>query len=736
MTQQAAEIRHVVDRTGFANPLTLGVLVEDVDYLKVYADLELLQVGVDYTVTGIGDANGVSIEIIGGEDVDEYVGVEEFTALYDPVLQQGADFSLGGNFGRAFESALDAQNRQLQAVAERAYAVDANTLSAALSAEAAELAADAAEDAAAIAIAGAGTTIFSSVAQAQAYSPSVAPDFIKTAGYTSAGDGGGALYVKVASEPSHAGKFSITLSGGGVAWFELTGTVVTLEMFGGKADCVYSLGSGTTGSLTGTPTDNLAAFDAAQAYLSSNPITFYEGGAVIAVQAGCYYFSGTINIKKTLQVIFPNGFQNGGWASEWVFPADTFGVIVNRYNTLDDGLESPTTTGGDGSVLEYPRLVSLGGTDRTKCGLWLRARAKVVGCNITNFPGDGLRLQADSGGGASTMGNCNNSEIIGGRVTRCHVGLYANGADANQCYVEHFDASSNRTWGIHDNSFLGNQYVACHTAANGSRITADDCAAQVSYGGNRYYVINAATAAAITPGTDATVWGLMGAGAVSTVFVDWSTFAGTYVVGGAYANDNANSRAMFIGCYSENGQPPSKVDTPAQIIGGLHAAGDRGTGFDLRNNVVTGQMSVRARSATQEIILEPSTSRAFTLRADGDSSTGLVMQWDSSVGQWQWRHAGLGARTPYRITTDLNTSQGGRSVVIGPGNVIFAQGIWLGASIANSRHVTNGTAAPTTGDWAEGDIVINRVPASGQPMWWGCSVAGSPGTWLPGANYP
>lgn len=119
MTQSTAEIRHVVARTGFANPLTLGVLIEDADYLKVYADLELLQVGVDYTVTGIGDANGVSVEIIGAEDVDEYVGYETFTALYDPVLQQGADLSLGGNFGRAFESALDSQNRQLQAVAER-----------------------------------------------------------------------------------------------------------------------------------------------------------------------------------------------------------------------------------------------------------------------------------------------------------------------------------------------------------------------------------------------------------------------------------------------------------------------------------------------------------------------------------------------------------------------------------------------------------------------------------------
>lgn len=119
MTQPTAQIRHVVSRTGFSNPLTLGVLVEDIDYLKVYADEELLQVGVDYNVLGIGDANGPSIEIIGAEDPNEYVGVETFTALYDPVIQQGANLALGGSFGRAFEAALDTQNRQLQALAEK-----------------------------------------------------------------------------------------------------------------------------------------------------------------------------------------------------------------------------------------------------------------------------------------------------------------------------------------------------------------------------------------------------------------------------------------------------------------------------------------------------------------------------------------------------------------------------------------------------------------------------------------
>lgn len=46
------------------------------------------------------------------------------------------------------------------------------------------------------------------------------------------------------------------------------------------------------------------------------------------------------------------------------------------------------------------------------------------------------------------------------------------------------------------------------------------------------------------------------------------------------------------------------------------------------------------------------------------------------------------------------------------------------------------TAAPTLGAWAVGDRWLSSTPASGQPKGGGCSVAGSPGTWLSDGNYP
>lgn len=69
---------------------------------------------------------------------------------------------------------------------------------------------------------------------ATAISESFAPtvEWVRTAGYAVAGDGGGALYKRATSEPPHAGKF---MSADG-AWWELAEKAVTPEMFGARGD--------------------------------------------------------------------------------------------------------------------------------------------------------------------------------------------------------------------------------------------------------------------------------------------------------------------------------------------------------------------------------------------------------------------------------------------------------------------------------------------------------------------
>ena len=52
--------------------------------------------------------------------------------------------------------------------------------------------------------------------------------------------------------------------------------------------------------------------------------------------------------------------------------------------------------------------------------------------------------------------------------------------------------------------------------------------------------------------------------------------------------------------------------------------------------------------------------------------------------------------------------------------------------LASYSWLSTGTAAPTTGDHIVGEYVINSVPTVGQPTFWTCTVAGTPGTWVAG----
>lgn len=107
-------------------------------------------------------------------------------------------------------------------------------------AEAAKVAAQTARDQAITAASSVQSEQASRAWAAANYHPTVGPDFIRTAGYYAAGDGGGALYRRLpADDPSTPAscKFSITLSGSGtVVWYELAELAVYVEMCGAKGN--------------------------------------------------------------------------------------------------------------------------------------------------------------------------------------------------------------------------------------------------------------------------------------------------------------------------------------------------------------------------------------------------------------------------------------------------------------------------------------------------------------------
>lgn len=123
MTETAATQRVTVETDGFVNPLNLPANAEAASHVKVYGDNTLLQIGVDYTLDGVGDTG--DLDAIAGVDVtidsavllaDEF---DTFTVEHDPPLTQDSDLSSGGTLGRVYEDALDAIVRRIQALGSK-----------------------------------------------------------------------------------------------------------------------------------------------------------------------------------------------------------------------------------------------------------------------------------------------------------------------------------------------------------------------------------------------------------------------------------------------------------------------------------------------------------------------------------------------------------------------------------------------------------------------------------------
>lgn len=104
----------------------------------------------------------------------------------------------------------------------------------------------------------------------------------RTNGYAEEGDGGAALYKRVASEPSHAGKIQ-TADG---AWWELGEAVVNVLQFGARRDAA-------PGPDTGT--DDSAAFNALTEYLRAS---MYWGDQVNGYREGV----------GTVRIVIPPGY--------------------------------------------------------------------------------------------------------------------------------------------------------------------------------------------------------------------------------------------------------------------------------------------------------------------------------------------------------------------------------------------------------------------------------------------
>lgn len=384
-------------------------------------------------------------------------------------------------------------------------------------------------------------------------------------------------------------------------------------------------------------------------------------------------------------------------------------------------------TGADGSQFSNFTLVSLQGSSGH--GIWARARFTAFHVGMVNFPGDGYHIVATASSTSANRGNANNFRIYGGRITTCQNGCFIDGADANQGTIIGLDTSTNRQWGRWDSSFLGCQHYGCHTSGNG---TAGYC----SHNSVRYVLVDQA-GRANEPGADGGLyWWPQGAGGVSASYPAW-TAENTLLEGGSFKTDSDNAYANAYGEYSEGGQPVL-IAARTYIFGGtitLSELAAASTGKMFSVNVTRLPLGkVVASGETMSLTWFPSGTNEFLYEFDHPDwmDDPLRLGTDTTNGGLYLRSANTDGQRTFLQTLQNTVVTFGRSAAVP--HAMFVDRLFVGSSLTNGRQITNGTAAPSSSAWGVGDVCFNRTPASGQPMGWMCTVAGTPGTWVAMAN--
>ena len=253
-------------------------------------------------------------------------------------------------------------------------------------------------------------------------------------------------------------------------------------------------------------------------------------------------------------------------------------------------------------------------------------------------------------------------------------------------------------------------------------------------------------------------------------FVEWKTMAsGGGVYAGIYRRAHViwcpevTARNTFVSTYFEDAQTPMMVTGATMFIGG-NAATDRpdAASDGIQTYAANGFVSYGKPFTVYYKAPDSHNTQALSLNADftaadkeirvGGENSELMLYInrikpggtdpapfpdnnhlrvrDAGAGDIAFEYSGSSGRAVLWTgpTTTLHFGRTVPSTVTMPGYFAVPRLI-IGGADNNGRLVTNGIVAPTTGQWARGDIVFNREPAVGEPLGWICVAAGSPGTW-------
>lgn len=471
-------------------------------------------------------------------------------------------------------------------------------------------------------------------------------------------------------------------------------------------------------------TDDQPAFNTAcSAFYKQDGAQSFVGRVWVPVPDDAYYFDSALNLKHNVELV---GLGGAGTDNPrpvlMTFAADTNGIIVNSSLELDEALDpAGQTTTSSGSVLRGLSINSKGGT-AYKHGVRLRSRCVIENCRVSNFPGHGIAVLANSGGDEYLRGNANNFKFQNCRITDCgYDGLYVDGGDANSGLVLGVDCSGNGRFGFFDESFLGNTYVGCHTNGNGTRpditnITQANpavitfSAAHPFTDGDRTFIENVVgmteinNQTAIVTVIDSTSISVP----INSTGYTAYTSGGRAFWGGAMLCEQANQRCLVLGQYHEPGQGYMYLSGRSQAILSHASVTLTGSGLYIKDSGIRNAKQISLDGNIESQLADNLAAMTFENVGEG----GDVYRWSPDGEDW--------------ILTRNNS---GDLMRLTSGNTVFTQPHMIAYRrfLLNNRRMDSETSVPTSGEYTRGDIIFNRNPSAGGKIGWVCTTSGTAG---------
>jgi hypothetical protein len=547
------------------------------------------------------------------------------------------------------------------------------------------------------------------------------PNWIRTNGYAAAGDGGGALYVRIGSTPAYSSLIWFTSADGQKWGIVNKNEPYRIEQAGG--------GTGMSGAA------NNAAVDAIHSIFYTNKFGFGYGyaGPNIKLGYGIYNFATPWFVKGTSNISGVGSGMFGGYATELKFPANCDGIVCGApgtngrlynpgaygdYDARGTVIRDLKISGGWDTVESTMYSVKRDGTGSRGNGILAKCGLKLENLYINRFAEMGVYTKGTIGGGGSASepafgtgdnigdptesyvcaeGSANNFTYIAVGVEVCGCdGFRDRGADANAGSYISCSASVNAAWGFNGLCFLGNYYFGCHSATNGGPW----------YGQGKF---------------------------------DWNSGKSA----GAYQAWSESNYTSLIACYSEAGQAASVLNGYSMIWGGLHAAGSPTQGpfgWYVFSQGPTAHLSP---------ISVGTTAYSGQMQIGNSNVGGEVYNIDTGDGgiffRAQFGRYDMGSfanPSCFALTTDSYGWSMGRASTIGVDQILLPRGFFLGSPGIGSegemrfRGVHNGL--PTSGKWGQGDHIDIINPSAGGAWGYVCTTsgdyAGTPPVWKSKGN--